>query len=69
MNALRHVKGEEFKDDFRSALPRELVARLTHRGLGFFHHPVLHIAYLRAGACSGGLLIPLSNRGSAAGGG
>jgi fatty acid desaturase len=25
------MNGEEFKDDFRKALPRELIARLTHR--------------------------------------
>ena len=31
MKAPGTVKGEEFKDDFRSALPRELVARLTRR--------------------------------------
>src|SRR5687767_5677098 len=48
------MKGEEFKDDFRKALPRELVAQLTRRSpwratLAVFHDFAILAAAIAAG--------------------
>jgi fatty acid desaturase len=48
------VKGEEFKDDFRKALPREVVQRLTRRSPWRASAAVLHdFAVLAAGIAVG----------------
>jgi fatty acid desaturase len=49
------VKGEEFKDDFRKALPREVVARLTRRSVWRASLAVLHDFLVLAGAIGIGL--------------
>jgi len=49
------VKGEEFKDDFRKALPREVVQRLTRRSPWRATLAVLHDVLILAVAIAGGL--------------
>jgi fatty acid desaturase len=49
------VKGEEFKDDFRKALPKEVVARLTRRSPWRATAAVLHDVVILALAVSVGL--------------
>jgi fatty acid desaturase len=49
------VKGEEFKDDFRKALPKEVVARLTRRSPWRATAAVLHDVVVLALAISAGL--------------
>ena len=49
------MKGEEFKDDFRKALPKEVVARLTRRSPWRATAAVLHDVVVLALAISAGL--------------
>jgi fatty acid desaturase len=49
------MKGEEFKDDFRKALPRELVQELTRRSDWRASFAVLHDLLILAAAIAGGL--------------
>jgi fatty acid desaturase len=49
------VKGEEFKDDFRKALPREVIQRLTRRSVWRASFAVLHDFLVLAGAIAIGL--------------
>jgi len=49
------VKGEEFKDDFRKALPREVVQRLTRRSPWRATFAVLHDVLILAAAIVAGL--------------
>jgi fatty acid desaturase len=49
------VKGEEFKDDFRKALPKEVVARLARRSAGRASLAVLHDVAVLAAAIACGL--------------
>jgi hypothetical protein len=49
------VKGEEFKDDFRKALPREVVQRLTRRSPWRATSAVLHDLAVLALAIAVGL--------------
>jgi fatty acid desaturase len=49
------MKGEEFKDDFRKALPKELVARLTRRSAWRASFAVLHDLVVLAAAIGLGL--------------
>jgi fatty acid desaturase len=49
------VKGEEFKDDFRKALPKEVIARLARRSVWRASLAVLHDFLVLAGAIAIGL--------------
>jgi len=49
------MKGEEFKDDFRKALPKEVVARLTRRSPWRATFAVLHDVLILAAAIAVGL--------------
>jgi fatty acid desaturase len=49
------VRGEEFKDDFRKALPKEVVSRLTHRSAWRASLAVLHDFLVLAAAIAAGL--------------
>ncbi|HEV3010100.1 MAG TPA: fatty acid desaturase family protein [Burkholderiales bacterium] len=49
------MKGEEFKDDFRKALPREVVQRLTRRSPWRATFAVLHDGLILAAAIAVGL--------------
>ena len=49
------MKGEEFKDDFRKALPREVVQRLTRRSPWRATFAVLHDVLILAAAIAAGL--------------
>ena len=49
------MKGEEFKDDFRKALPREVVQRLTRRSPWRATFAVLHDVLILAAAIVAGL--------------
>ena len=49
------MKGEEFKDDFRKALPREVVQQLTRRSAWRATAAVLHDFAVIAGAVAFGL--------------
>ena len=49
------MKGEEFKDDFRKALPKEVVARLTRRSAWRASLAVLHDIAMLAAAIGFGL--------------
>ena len=44
------MRGEEFKDDFRKALPRELVLELTRRSFWRATHAVLHDVLIASAA-------------------
>jgi fatty acid desaturase len=49
------VKGEEFKDDYRKALPREVVQRLTRRSPWRATLAILHDVLILAAAIAAGL--------------
>lgn len=49
------MKGEEFKDDFRKALPREIIQRLTRRSPWRATAAVLHDFAVLAGAIAAGI--------------
>jgi len=49
------VKGEEFKDDYRKALPREIVQRLTRRSAWRASLAVFHDVFILAAAIGAGL--------------